>query len=99
MTKIGAPVPREEDLRLLQGCGRYLDAVRTLDEARAVVFRSPVAHADIVSLNVDAARAAPGVLAALTGDDSVLDGLRAQWGLVQRHLSRLDPTWPDLAAT
>ena len=32
--------------------------------------------------------------AALTGDDSVLDGLRAQWGLVQRHLSRLDPNAP-----
>ena len=75
MTKIGAPVPREEDLRLLQGRGRYLDDVRNLDAARAVVFRSPVAHADIVSLNVDAARAAPGVLAALTGDDLAARGL------------------------
>ena len=75
MTKIGAPVPREEDLRLLQGRGRYLDDVRTLDAARAVVFRSPVAHADIVSLNVDAARVAPGVLAVLTGDDLAARGL------------------------
>ena len=32
--------------------------------------------------------------AALTGDDSVLEGIRAQLGLVQRHLGRLDPNAP-----
>ena len=45
MNKIGEPVLREEDLRLLQGRGRYLDDVSALDLSHAVVFRSPVAHA------------------------------------------------------
>ena len=75
MNKIGKPVLREEDLRLLQGRGRYLDDVAALDLAHAVVFRSPVAHADILSLVVEAARAAPGVLAVLTGDDLAKRGL------------------------
>tara|TARA_Y100001970_G_scaffold293367_1_gene439724 strand:+ start:6945 stop:9317 length:2373 start_codon:yes stop_codon:yes gene_type:complete len=69
MTRIGAPIVREEDLRLLQGRGRYLDDVSALNLVHAVVFRSPVAHAEILSLNVDPARTAPGVLAILTGDD------------------------------
>ena len=75
MNYIGKPVPREEDLRLLQGKGRYLDDVRALDLVHAAVFRSPVAHGDIVSLNVEAARAAPGVLSVLTGDDLAERGL------------------------
>ena len=75
MNKIGKPVLREEDLRLLQGRGRYLDDVSALDLSHAVVFRSPVAHADIVSLDAEAARAAAGVLAVLTGDDLAKRGL------------------------
>ena len=62
MNYIGKPVPREEDLRLLQGKGRYLDDVRALDLVHAAVFRSPVAHGDIVSLNVEASRAASSAL-------------------------------------
>ena len=69
MNQIGQPVLREEDLRLLQGRGRYLDDVSAPDLTHAAVLRSPVAHADILSLGVEAARAAPGVLAVLTGDD------------------------------
>mgnify|MGYP002026500273 FL=1 len=49
MNKIGKPVLGDEDLRLLQGRGRYLDDVSALDLAHAVVSRSPVAHADILS--------------------------------------------------
>ena len=56
MNGIGAAVVREEDLRLLQGRGRYLDDVSALKLAHAVVLRSPVAHAEIVSLNADLAR-------------------------------------------
>ena len=75
MTKIGAPVLREEDFRLLRGRGRYLDDVCPPNAAQAVVFRSNVAHADIVSLNVGAASAAPGVMTVLTGEDLVERGL------------------------
>ena len=42
---IGQPVRREEDLRLLKGSGRYVDDVRSANEARGYVLRSPHAHA------------------------------------------------------
>ena len=75
MSQIGKPVRREEDLRLLQGRGRYLDDVSVLRQAHAAVLRSPVAHADIVSIDASAALASPGVLAVLTEDDLADRGL------------------------
>src|SRR5438132_10931922 len=72
---IGQPVRREEDLRLLRGKGRYVDDVREPNEARGYVLRSPHAHARIVALDARRARAAPGVLAMLTGDDLRRRGL------------------------
>ncbi|MBV9686919.1 MAG: xanthine dehydrogenase family protein molybdopterin-binding subunit, partial [Alphaproteobacteria bacterium] len=66
---IGQPVRREEDLRLLKGRGRYVDDVRGSNQARGYVLRSPHAHARITALNTQRARAAPGVLAVLTGED------------------------------
>ncbi len=73
--KIGASARRIEDLRLLQGKGRYLDDVTEYDQAYAWVLRSPHAHADIVSIDTSAAKAAPGVLAVLTGEDVAARGL------------------------
>jgi carbon-monoxide dehydrogenase large subunit len=72
---IGQPVPREEDLRLLKGKGRYVDDVKEANEARGFVLRSPHAHARIAALNVRQARTAPGVLAVLTGEDLRRRGL------------------------
>jgi len=72
---IGQPVRREEDLRLLKGRGRYVDDVRGPNEARAVVLRSPHAHARLARLDTGAARAASGVLAVLTSDDLRRRGL------------------------
>src|SRR6202022_4188020 len=81
---IGMPVLREEDFRLLRGKGRYVDDVRLPAEARGYVVRSPHAHARIVSLDAGAARAAPGVLAVLTGDDLRVRGLGTLRPLVPR---------------
>jgi aerobic carbon-monoxide dehydrogenase large subunit len=75
MMRIGDPIEREEDLRLLTGKGRYLDDVNALNQARAHVLRSPFAHADIRAIKSDAAKQAPGVLAVLTGDDLAARGL------------------------
>jgi carbon-monoxide dehydrogenase large subunit len=72
---IGQPVRREEDLRLLEGRGRYVDDVREPDEARGYVLRSPHAHAHITGLNTRRAQAVPGVLAILTGEDLRRRGL------------------------
>ena len=73
--RIGDPVRRDEDYRLLRGRGRYLDDVDAPGQARAYVLRSPHAHADINAIDTGAALAAPGVLAILTGEDLAARGL------------------------
>jgi carbon-monoxide dehydrogenase large subunit len=72
---IGQPVRRKEDVRLLSGGGTYTDDMNLPGQAHLAILRSPHAHARIVSLDVAAARAAPGVLAVLTGDDAAADGI------------------------
>ena len=71
----GQPVPRTEDPRLLRGHGKYTDDFTLPHQAQAVFLRSPHAHAEIVSIDRSAAEAMPGVLAILTGEDYVADGL------------------------
>ena len=73
---IGTPLPRLEDERLLTGRGCYSDDFTLPGQIHAVAVRSPHAHARIVSIDAAAARAMPGVLAVLTGDDVLADGLR-----------------------
>jgi carbon-monoxide dehydrogenase large subunit len=75
-TGIGQPVRRKEDLRLLTGRGRYSDDINVTGQAYAVMLRSVHAHARIRAIDVEAARAAPGVLAVLTGWDMLADGLK-----------------------
>ena len=72
---IGQSVTRLEDPRLLTGKGRYLDDINYDRQLYAVILRSPHAHADIVSINTDAAKVAPGVHAVLTGQDYRDDGM------------------------
>ncbi|HVQ76952.1 MAG TPA: xanthine dehydrogenase family protein molybdopterin-binding subunit [Candidatus Binatia bacterium] len=71
----GQPVPRLEDARLVTGRGRFGDDVSLPGQAHACFVRSPHAHARIRDIAVAAARAAPGVLAVLTGRDAAADGL------------------------
>ncbi|MBN8889080.1 MAG: xanthine dehydrogenase family protein, partial [Rhodospirillales bacterium] len=71
----GQPVLRKEDRRLLTGAGRFTADLVRPGMAHAAVLRSPHAHADIVAIDADAARAMPGVLAVLTGADYAEDGL------------------------
>jgi carbon-monoxide dehydrogenase large subunit len=72
---IGQSVRRLEDPRLIQGLGRYSDDVSLSREARAVVVRSPHAHARIRSIDASAAREAPGVVAVLTAAELAADGV------------------------
>ena len=71
MEKFGKsqPVTRVEDVRFLTGQGRYVDDIAPKDALFAVFLRSPVAHAEITTLNVEDARAADGVHMVLTLDD------------------------------
>jgi len=73
---IGQTVRRKEDARLVTGRGNYSDDVNLPDQAYGAVVRSPHAHALIRSIDVAAARAMPGVLAVLTGQDALADGLK-----------------------
>ena len=75
-TGIGAAVRRREDLRLLTGNGRYSDDVTLSGQAYAFMLRSPHAHARVRGIATAAARTASGVLAVLTGQDLLADGLR-----------------------
>jgi carbon-monoxide dehydrogenase large subunit len=74
--RIGQPVRRREDLRLVTGKGSYADDVNLPGQAYAVMVRSPHAHARIRAIDTNAAMAASGVLAVLTGRDLVADGLK-----------------------
>src|SRR5438132_5792984 len=73
---LGQAVPRFEDPRLLRGGGRYVDDMVLPRMAFGHVLRSPYAHARIRAIDVSAAKAAPGVLAVLTGADWEASG----WG-------------------
>ncbi|HVV82609.1 MAG TPA: molybdopterin cofactor-binding domain-containing protein, partial [Kofleriaceae bacterium] len=72
---IGASVLRKEDRRFLLGKGQYTDDLVLPDQTYAVFVRSPHAHAGIAKIDGAAARAVPGVLAVLTGEDVAADGL------------------------
>lgn len=54
---------------LVQGRGRYTDDVRAEGEAHAAFVRSPFAHGVITAVDLEAARAMPGVLAAYGPQD------------------------------
>jgi carbon-monoxide dehydrogenase large subunit len=73
--QVGVPTPRVEDARFITGRGCYTDDVQTAGAAYACFVRSPHAHAVIESIDAEAARDAPGVLAVLTGSDAVADGI------------------------
>ncbi len=72
---IGDTVRRKEDLRLVTGRGCYSDDFNFPGQVYAAMVRSPHAHARIRSIDVNAARTMPGVLAVLTGQDALADGL------------------------
>ena len=75
-TEIGQSPRRKEDLRLLTGKGRYSDDMNLPGQAYAIMLRSAHAHARIRGITTALAQRAPGVLAVLTGQDMLADGLK-----------------------
>ena len=63
----GQPLLRKEDYRFLVGQGRYLDDIVFPGVLHAHFVRSPYPHARIASINIEAARAALGVITIVTG--------------------------------
>jgi CO/xanthine dehydrogenase Mo-binding subunit len=68
-TGIGARVPRRELKRLLSGHGRYIDDIKLPRMLHACFVRSPHPHAKVVSIDIAAAKNAPGAAAVLTAAD------------------------------
>ncbi len=68
---------RREDYASITGHARYVDDIRPLPghmpTLHMLVVRSPYAHAEIASIQLDAARAVPGVVAAFVGAELVGD--------------------------
>ena len=98
---IGEALKRKEDYRFLTGAGQYTDDVVLAAQCHAVFVRSPHAHAKINSINIDAAKAAPGVLGVFTGADVAADninGLPCGWLITSTNGEPMkEPPHPILA--
>src|SRR3954449_3989135 len=66
---------RKEDPRFIRGQGNYVDDVRLPGMLYGAVLRSPVAHANIKSIDTSAALQHPKVHAVITGKDLDAQGL------------------------
>jgi aerobic carbon-monoxide dehydrogenase large subunit len=66
---VGASVKRKEDASLLRGRGTFVDNLTLPGTVYMAVVRSPYAHARIAKIDLDAARAAEGVVAVFGGAD------------------------------
>ena len=71
MTYTGRDVRRLEDADLLRGAGRFADDLPVRrDTLHAAILRSPHAHAEILSVDVEGALALPGVDCVVIGEDA-----------------------------
>ena len=73
-TMIGERVKRLEDPRLLVGEASYVDDIQLPNTLHAAILRSPHGNARIRSIDLSAARAAPGVVDAISLADAWPDG-------------------------
>jgi aerobic carbon-monoxide dehydrogenase large subunit len=71
---VGQSVRRVEDQRFITGSGRYTDDINLPGQAYGYALRSPEAHARIVRIDIAQAKAAPGVLAVITGAEIEANG-------------------------
>ncbi len=96
---IGASTKRREDVRFVTGRGKYTDDITVFGQTYAAFARSDVAHGRIVSIDVAAAEAMPGVLAVFTGEDfTAVGGNPAGWLINSRDGSPMkEPKRPVLA--
>jgi aerobic carbon-monoxide dehydrogenase large subunit len=81
---IGRAVPRPNLARLTQGRGQYVSDVTLPRMAHVAFVRSPYAHARIKAIDAATAKAAPGVIAVVTGAE--LTHVITPWVGVLTHL-------------
>src|SRR5687767_7169126 len=69
VTEVGTARRRKEDQRLITGRTRWTDNITLPGMLHLAMVRSPFAHATITSVDVEAAKASPNVVAVLSGKD------------------------------
>ena len=72
---MGHAMKRKEDPRFIRGKGNYIDDITLPGMLFMSVVRSPYPHANLVSIEIQAALAVPGVVAVITGTDLDAAGL------------------------
>lgn len=86
---VGQAQPRREAERLVSGRGRYTDDLDFADLGHVCFLRSPYAHARIGRVDLEVAKAAPGVIAVVSAAD--LAGVCRPWqtklALLPGHIS------------
>lgn len=104
MSKFGTSqsIRRYEDTRFLTGEGRYLDDIAPKGALHAFVYRSPVAHAQITTLDTADAAQSEGVKLVVTAETFKAAGLENKMGaaLIKNRDGSMgaDPVRPVLAA-
>ena len=71
----GKAIKRKEDPRFITGAGNYVDDITLQRQSYVAMVRSPHAHATIKSINVDKAKAHPGVIDVILGQEMVDAGI------------------------
>ncbi len=97
---IGEAVRRVEDRRFITGQGKYTDDIKLPGMTYAYIIRSPHAHARIKRIDVSAAKAMPGVIDVITGEDvKDINGLPCGWQVNFRNGDTMkEPKHPLLVA-
>ncbi|MBC8100046.1 MAG: molybdopterin-dependent oxidoreductase, partial [Armatimonadetes bacterium] len=90
----GSAIKRREDPRLMTGKSKYTDDMSLPGMVAMAVVRSPYAHAIIKSIDISAAKAAPGVIAVFTGQDMAMN-VPTAWLVPNSDLKT--PAHPTLA--
>jgi carbon-monoxide dehydrogenase large subunit len=98
---IGASIARKEDRRFITGRGRYTDDIKVMGMTHAHFVRSPHAHAKVRSIDVSAAKAMPGVVDVLTGQqlvDDKIGNLICGWAVTSKDGTPMKMgAWPAMA--
>src|SRR3979411_2890878 len=98
---VGARVVRKEDKRFITGKGRYVDDIRLHGMTYAAFVRSPHAHAKVKGIDSTAAKALPGVVDVLTGQqivDDKIGNLICGWMIHSKDGTAMKMgAWPAMA--
>lgn len=89
---IGQRILRKEDLRLLTGRGQFVDDISIPGVLHVAYVRSEIARGRIISMDLEAARALPGVHAVLTAAD--LGQFNVRLSNMHLHENNGPPTYP-----